>query len=145
MPSPVPCAHAPSPYVVAPRPRPTTSPASPSRLAPLLHARARGLAALVAACPGLADLDLSNGVDLGDAAAAELVRARGLQRLCLSRCKPMTDMGLGCIAVGCPDLRELTLNWCLGITDLGVQLLALKCKKLRTLNLSYTMVSRASS
>lgn len=104
-----------------------------------------GLAALVAACPGLADLDLSNGVDLGDAAAAELARARGLQRLSLSRCKPMTDMGLGCIAVGCPDLRELTLNWCLGITDLGVQLLALKCKKLRTLSLSYTMVSHASS
>ncbi|XBH69046.1 hypothetical protein VPH35_097043 [Triticum aestivum] len=103
---------------------------------------APGLAALVAACPGLADLDLSNGVDLGDAAAAELARARGLQRLCLSRCKPMTDMGLGCIAVGCPDLRELTLNWCLGITDLGVQLLALKCKKLRTLNLSYTMISK---
>jgi F-box/leucine-rich repeat protein 2/20 len=102
---------------------------------------APGLAALAAACPGLADLDLSNGVELGDAAAAEVARARGLRRLCLSRCKPITDMGLGCVAVGCPDLREIALNWCLGITDLGVQFLALKCKKLTTLNLSYTMVS----
>uniref|UniRef100_A0ACD5YHR8 Uncharacterized protein n=1 Tax=Avena sativa TaxID=4498 RepID=A0ACD5YHR8_AVESA len=103
---------------------------------------AHGLAALAAACPGLADLDLSNGVELGDAAAAEVARARGLRRLCLSRCKPITDMGLGCIAVGCPDLREITLNWCLGITDLGVQFLALKCKKLTTLSLSYTMISK---
>jgi F-box/leucine-rich repeat protein 2/20 len=50
-------------------------------------------------------------------------------------------MGLGCVAVGCPDLREVALNWCLGITDLGVRFLALKCKKLASLNLSYTMVS----
>ena len=91
--------------------------------------------------PSLRAVDLSNGVDLGDAAAAEVARARGLRRLCLSRCKPITDMGLGCVAVGCPDLREVTLNWCLGITDLGVRFLALKCKKIRILNLSYTMVS----
>ncbi|XP_062203957.1 F-box/LRR-repeat protein 3-like isoform X2 [Phragmites australis] len=103
---------------------------------------ASGIAALVAACPDLADLDLSNGVDLGDAAAAEVARMRRLQRLSLSRCKAVTDMGLGCVAVGCSDLRELSLKWCLGVTDLGLELLALKCKKLTTLDLSYTMVTK---
>jgi len=50
-------------------------------------------------------------------------------------------MGLGCVVVGCTDLRELSLKWCLGVTDLGLHLLALKCKKLTSLDLSYTMVS----
>lgn len=101
---------------------------------------AAGLAALVAAFPNLTDLDLSNGLDLGDAAAAEVAKARRLQRLSLSRCKRITDMGLGCIAVGCPDLRELSLKWCIGVTHLGLDLLALKCNKLNILDLSYTMV-----
>jgi F-box/leucine-rich repeat protein 2/20 len=105
---------------------------------------AAGLAALAGACPDLADLDLSNGVDLGDTAAAEVARMRRLQRLSLSRCKALTDMGLGCVAVGCTDLRDLSLKWCLGVTDLGLHLLALKCKNLTTLDLSYTMVSAAS-
>jgi len=99
------------------------------------------VAALAASCPGLADLDLSNGVDLGDAAAAEVARAKGLRRLSLARWKPLTDMGLGCVAVGCMELRELSLKWCLGVSDLGIQLLALKCRKLTSLDLSYTMVS----
>jgi len=102
---------------------------------------AAGVAALAASCRGLADLDLSNGVHLGDAAAAEVARARGLRRLSLARWKPLTDMGLGCVAVGCTELRELSLKWCLGLSDLGIQLLALKCRKLTSLDLSYTMVS----
>ncbi|KAL5205321.1 hypothetical protein ABZP36_033530 [Zizania latifolia] len=100
---------------------------------------AAGLAALVAACPNLTDLDLSNGLDFTDAGAAEVAKARRLQRLSLSRCKQLTDMGLGCIAVGCPDLRELSLKWCIGVTHMGLDLLALKCKKLKILDLSYTM------
>ena len=103
---------------------------------------APGLAALAGACPDLANLDLSNGVHLGDAAAAEVARMRRLRRLSLSRCKAITDMGLGCVAVGCSDLRDLSLKWCLGLTDLGIHLLALKCKKLASLDLSYTMVSK---
>uniref|UniRef100_A0A0Q3P030 COI1 F-box domain-containing protein n=2 Tax=Setaria TaxID=4554 RepID=A0A0Q3P030_SETIT len=75
---------------------------------------AAGLAALAGPCPDLADLDLSNGVDLGDTAAAEVARMRRLRRLSLSRCKALTDMGLGCVAVGCTDLRDLSLKWCLG-------------------------------
>ncbi|KAK3139163.1 hypothetical protein QOZ80_5AG0378810 [Eleusine coracana subsp. coracana] len=106
--------------------------------------RAAGLAALATACPDLADLDLSNGVDLGDAAAAEVARMHRLRRLSLSRCKPVTDMGLGCVAVGCPDLRDLSLKWCIGVTDLGIKLLAHKCRKLRTLDLSYAMITNDS-
>ncbi|CAD6269072.1 unnamed protein product [Miscanthus lutarioriparius] len=105
---------------------------------------AAGVAALAASCPGLADLDLSNGVDLGDAAAAEVARAKGLRRLSLARWKTLTDMGLGCVAVGCAELRELSLKWCLGVSDLGIQLLALKCKKLTSLDLSYTMITQDS-
>ncbi|TVU51560.1 hypothetical protein EJB05_02995, partial [Eragrostis curvula] len=125
------------------------SAASPSNLRAVDLSRssgfgAAGLAALSKACPDLVDLDLSNGVDLGDVAAAEVGRMRRLQRLSLSRCKPLTDMGLGCVAVGCPDLRELSLKWCLGLTDLGLKLLAHKCKKLRTLDLSYVMISKNS-
>ncbi|KAG8050828.1 hypothetical protein GUJ93_ZPchr0009g898 [Zizania palustris] len=101
---------------------------------------AAGLTALVAACPNLTDLDLSNGLDFTDAGAAEVAKARRLQRLSLSRCKQLTDMGLGCIAVGCPDLRELSLKWCIGVTHMGLDLLALKCKKLKILDLSYTMI-----
>jgi F-box and leucine-rich repeat protein 2/20 len=102
---------------------------------------AAGIAALAEACPGLADLDLSNGFDLGDAAVEEVGLMRQLQRLSLSRCKPVTDMGLGCVAVGCPNLRHLSLKWCIRVSDLSLQLLAHKCKDLRTLDLSYTMVS----
>lgn len=53
-------------------------------------------------------------------------------------------MGLGCVAVGCTELRELSLKWCLGLTDLGIQLLALKCRKLTSLDLSYTMTTKDS-
>ncbi|CAD6268921.1 unnamed protein product [Miscanthus lutarioriparius] len=105
---------------------------------------AAGVAALTSSCPELADLDLSNGVDLGDAAAAEVARAKGLRRLSLARWKPLTDMGLGCVAVGCAELRQLSLKWCLGVTDLGIQLLALKCRKLTSLDLSYTMITKDS-
>jgi hypothetical protein len=102
---------------------------------------AAGVSELAIAYPGLVDLDLSNVVDLGDAAAAEVAWARALRRLSLARWKPLTDMGLGCVDVGCTEPRELSLKWCLGLTDLGIHLLALKCRKLTSLDLSYTMVS----
>jgi hypothetical protein len=70
-----------------------------------------------------------------------VARVTSLRRLSLSRCRPLTDVGLGCVAVGCPDLRDLSLRWCLGVTDLGLRLLALKCTKLTSLDLSCTMVS----
>ncbi|KAL5674892.1 hypothetical protein ACJX0J_011023, partial [Zea mays] len=45
---------------------------------------AAGVSELAIAYLGLVDLDLSNVVDLGDAAAAEVVRARALRRLSLA-------------------------------------------------------------
>ncbi|KAJ1264461.1 hypothetical protein BS78_08G002500 [Paspalum vaginatum] len=87
------------------------------------------------ACAGLADLDLSNGRGGG-------ARARGLTRLSLARCKAVTDLGIGCVAVGCGELSDLSLKWCLGVTDLGVRLLALRCRKLAALDLSYTMITK---
>ncbi|CAA6654680.1 unnamed protein product [Spirodela intermedia] len=53
----------------------------------------------------------------------------------------VTDMGLGCIAVGCPRLRALSLRWCLGVTDLAVGLVAVKCKEIRSLDISYVQVT----
>ncbi|KAL6888248.1 hypothetical protein ACP4OV_009274 [Aristida adscensionis] len=77
---------------------------------------AAGLAVLAASCLGLADFDLSNGIDLD------------------------------CIVVGCPDFRELSLKWCLGVTDMGISLVALNlnCKQLWYLNLSYNMSAAAT-
>ncbi|MQM01789.1 hypothetical protein Taro_034545 [Colocasia esculenta] len=101
-----------------------------------------GLESLVANSASLVEIDLSNATDLGDAAAAVIGRARNLERLSLARCKAVTDMGLGCIAVGCPKLTALSLKWCLGVTDLGVGLVAIKCKEIRTLDISYVQVTK---
>ncbi len=60
-----------------------------------------------------------------------------LERLWLVRCKSITDIGIGCIALRCKKLRLLSLKWCLGVGDLGVGLIALKCKEIRSLDLSY--------
>ncbi|CAN6334777.1 unnamed protein product [Urochloa humidicola] len=65
---------------------------------------------------------------------------RRLYMLPLLHCKTLTDVGLGCVAVGCPDLRELSLKWYLVVMVLVLQFLTLKCKKLTSLDLSYTMV-----
>ena len=53
----------------------------------------------------------------------------------------ISDMGIGCIAVGCRKLKLISLKWCLGVGDLGVDLIAVKCKELRCLDLSYLPVS----
>lgn len=52
----------------------------------------------------------------------------------------VTDIGVGCIAVGCRKLRLLNLKWCVGVGDLGVGLVAIKCKDIRVLDLSYLPV-----
>uniref|UniRef100_A0A7C9ECX0 F-box/LRR-repeat protein 15-like leucin rich repeat domain-containing protein n=1 Tax=Opuntia streptacantha TaxID=393608 RepID=A0A7C9ECX0_OPUST len=100
-----------------------------------------GLAALVAGCRNLTELDLSNATELRDAAAAAIAEARNLERLWLARCKLITDIGIGCIAVGCPKLKLISLKWCLGIGDLGVGLVAVKCKEIRSLDLSYLPIT----
>ncbi|KAL5206455.1 hypothetical protein ABZP36_034664 [Zizania latifolia] len=68
--------------------------------------------------------------------AASWIRSLGQHR----RPDPQSqDIGFGCIAVSCPDLRELSLKWCIWVTHLGLDLLALKCKKLKILDLSCVM------
>ncbi|KAK4797943.1 hypothetical protein SAY86_030269 [Trapa natans] len=102
---------------------------------------AGGLSRLASECVNLTEIDLSNATDLRDPGAAALAGARNLERLWLGRCKLITDMGIGCIAVGCQRLKLLNLKWCLGIGDLGVGLVAVKCSELRTLDVSYLQIS----
>ncbi|XP_072955162.1 F-box/LRR-repeat protein 3-like [Typha angustifolia] len=101
-----------------------------------------GIESLAVNCAGLVEINLSNRTDLDDLAAAAIGKARNLERLWLARCKMVTDLGLGCIAVGCPKLRLLCLRWCLGLSDLGVGLVAVKCRNLRSLDLSYMMITK---
>lgn len=99
-----------------------------------------GLLSLALNCKNLTELDLSNATELRDTAAAAISEAKNLVRLWLARCKLITDMGIGCIAVGCKKLKLISLKWCLGVGDLGVGLIAVKCKEIRHLDLSYLPV-----
>ncbi|CAL0306264.1 unnamed protein product [Lupinus luteus] len=100
-----------------------------------------GLLRLAMNCCNLVELDLSNATGLRDGAVAAVARARNLVKLWLGRCKMVTDMGIGCVAVGCRKLRLICLKWCVGVGDLGVELIAIKCKELRTLDLSYLPIT----
>lgn len=100
-----------------------------------------GLWNLATNCSGLVEIDLSNATELRDAGAAAIAEAKNLERLWLARCKLITDMGIGCIAVGCKKLRSISLKWCLGVGDLGVGLIAVKCKQIRHLDLSYLPIT----
>ncbi|KAF1876652.1 hypothetical protein Lal_00030065 [Lupinus albus] len=100
-----------------------------------------GLLNLGVNCSNLVELDLSNATGLRDGAVAAVARANNLEKLWLGRCKLVTDMGIGCVAVGCRKLRLICLKWCVGVGDLGVELVAIKCKELRTLDLSYLPIT----
>ncbi|GMJ14842.1 Regulation of Atalmt1 Expression 1 [Hibiscus trionum] len=100
-----------------------------------------GLSSLFINCSGLVEVDLSNATHLTDLAASAIAEAKNLERLSLARCKLITDMGIGCIAVGCRKLKSLCLKWCLRVGDLGVKLIALKCKQIRSLDLSYLPIT----
>ncbi|KAK8596569.1 hypothetical protein V6N12_065054 [Hibiscus sabdariffa] len=100
-----------------------------------------GLSSLFVNCSGLVEVDLSNATQLTDLAASAIAEAKNLERLSLARCKLITDMGIGCIAVGCRKLKSLCLKWCLRVGDLGVELIALKCKQIRSLDLSYLPIT----
>ncbi|CAB82288.1 putative protein [Arabidopsis thaliana] len=102
---------------------------------------AAGLLRLALKCVNLVEIDLSNATEMRDADAAVVAEARSLERLKLGRCKMLTDMGIGCIAVGCKKLNTVSLKWCVGVGDLGVGLLAVKCKDIRTLDLSYLPIT----
>jgi len=99
-----------------------------------------GLSALALNCTCLVEVDLSNRPDLTDVAAKAIAEAVNLERLRLGRCKGITDMGIGCIAVRCGRLRHVGLRWCIRVTDFGAGLIAIKCKEIRSLDLSYMPV-----
>ncbi|XP_045829246.1 F-box/LRR-repeat protein 3-like [Trifolium pratense] len=92
-------------------------------------------------CVNLVELDLSNATELRDAAMVGVARAVNLEKLWLNRCKLVTDMGIGCIAVGCRKLKLISLKWCVGVADLGVDLIAIKCKQLSSMDLSYLPIT----
>lgn len=100
-----------------------------------------GLLNLALNCSSLVEIDLSNRTDLTDSAAKAIAEATNLERLWLSRCKSITDMGIGCIAVKCSKLRYVGLRWCIRVSDFGVGLIAIKCKEIRSLDLSYLPVN----
>ncbi|EYU41974.1 hypothetical protein ABFS82_10G008600 [Erythranthe guttata] len=100
-----------------------------------------GLSDLASNCRNLVEIDLSNATELKDLGAAAIAEAKNLERLWLVRCKSITDIGIGCIAVGCRKLRLLSLKWCLGVGDLGVGLIAIKCKDIRSLDLSHLPIT----
>ncbi|PRQ42788.1 putative F-box domain, leucine-rich repeat domain, L domain-containing protein [Rosa chinensis] len=100
-----------------------------------------GLQSLALNCKNMVEIDLSNATELRDSGAAALAEAKNLERLWLGRCKMITDMGVGCIAVGCRKMKLISLKWCLGVGDLGIELLALKCKDLQSLDLSYLPIT----
>ncbi|KAJ3680902.1 hypothetical protein LUZ60_015391 [Juncus effusus] len=102
----------------------------------------KGIESLANGCGELREIDLSNGVDLTDEAASAIGKMGKLERVKLGRCKKITDLGIGCIAVGCADLKVLSLKGCVGVTDLGVALIAFKCRKLESLDVSYTMITK---
>ncbi|WVZ50025.1 hypothetical protein U9M48_001324 [Paspalum notatum var. saurae] len=104
----------------------------------------RGLAALVAACPGIRALDLSHCLAAGDREMAALAAAAGLRELVVDKCLGVTDVGLAKVAVGCPGLRRLSVKWCREISDIGVALLANKCPDLRSVDISYLKVTNES-
>ncbi|XP_062094929.1 F-box/LRR-repeat protein 3 isoform X2 [Humulus lupulus] len=100
-----------------------------------------GLLNLVLSCENLVEIDLSNVTELRDSGAAAVAQAKNLERLWLARCKLITDLGVGCIAVGCRKLKLISLKWCVGVGDFGVGLIAVKCKEIRSLDLSFLPIT----
>ncbi|KAL8504921.1 hypothetical protein ACS0TY_016207 [Phlomoides rotata] len=100
-----------------------------------------GLSNLIRNCGNLVELNLSNANELRDSAAEVIGEAKNLERLWLSRCRWITNIGLGCIATGCRKLRLLSLNWLTLVDNVGVGLVAVNCKELRSLDLSHMPIT----
>ncbi|EXB54275.1 hypothetical protein L484_014008 [Morus notabilis] len=81
---------------------------------------AAGVMSLAMNCWNLKEIDLSNATEIGDSAVAALAEAKNLEKLWMGRCKGITDLGVGCVAVGCRKLRLVSLRWCLGVGDFGI-------------------------
>ncbi|KAJ4786862.1 F-box family protein [Rhynchospora pubera] len=102
----------------------------------------KGIECLAEKCFNLEEIDVSIRVDLGDEVAAAIGKMVKMERVNMGRCKKVTDLGIGCIAAGCPNLKLLCVKGCVGVTDLGVKLVAVKCRKLQSLDVSFTMITK---
>jgi F-box and leucine-rich repeat protein 2/20 len=100
----------------------------------------KGIEYLANKCLNLEEIDISNGAEFTDEAAVVIGRMTKVERVRMGRCKKVTDLGIGCVAVGCPKLKLLCLKGCIGLSDLGVALIAVKCRQLKSLDVSFTMV-----
>ncbi|KAK9093524.1 hypothetical protein Syun_028435 [Stephania yunnanensis] len=96
-----------------------------------------GLSNLVVNCQYLVEIDLSNVRKLTDLGALAISKASNLEKLRLTACRLITDVGIGYIADGCRKLKLIDLRFCFGVGDLGVGLIAVKCEEIRSLYLSY--------
>ncbi|KAK4274877.1 hypothetical protein QN277_018043 [Acacia crassicarpa] len=104
----------------------------------------KGLSSLATNCSSLLEINLSNRTTLTDSSLKAIGEAKNLERLWLTKCKSITDVGIGCLAVNCRKLKSICLRWCLRVTDYGVGLIAAKCKEIRSLDLSYLLITEKS-
>ncbi|CAI9780056.1 unnamed protein product [Fraxinus pennsylvanica] len=58
-----------------------------------------GLLSLASKGWGLVELDLSNVMELTNAGEAAIAEVENLEKLLMARCKLVSDIGIGCIAV----------------------------------------------
>ncbi|KAF8753602.1 hypothetical protein HU200_011598 [Digitaria exilis] len=103
---------------------------------------AAGIAALARACPCLADLDLSNGVHLGDAAGrrggADAEAPEAVSVLTLVGCIGIDDDALSSLEKEySKSYRFLIMSHCQNVTDVGVSSVVKSIPNLLELNLSY--------
>jgi hypothetical protein len=102
---------------------------------------------LVEGCPNLHKLDAGFGQNITDMSIigkAEGYPRPHLHTLKLSDCYNITDISIGRVAKGCPNLRSLNLMRCDKITDMSILNLPEGCPNLHTLDLSYCNITDLS-
>jgi hypothetical protein len=108
---------------------------------PHLNVSAADVEAIVPLCPSLTHVDLGNTLRTYTDATLRVIgqHCPRLSSLILRKASTFTDIGLSCIAVGCPSLRTLDVRDTAGrITDAGVCAIAARCSTLTHLDVSYT-------
>ena len=94
--------------------------------------RVVGVESLVASCPYLSHVNLSEGASVVDADVAAVATHCGtrLERLELQMCKRLTDASLVSVAAHCPNLTYVDVSGCSQLSDVGIRELAHSCTKL---------------
>ncbi|XP_002964312.2 F-box/LRR-repeat protein 3 isoform X1 [Selaginella moellendorffii] len=100
-----------------------------------------GLRYLSQHCLSLVEMDLSYCSYVEDDGLLGLARLNRIEKLKLTGCIRVTDMGLESLAAGCHRLKTLVLKGCVAITDAGIKLVAARSEELMILDLSFTEVT----